>query len=453
MIIKNGKIALRDCDEFASLDIEINQGKIVSIGENLHGSEILNADGMQIFPGAIDPHVHFDEPGFTDREDFYHGSCAAVSGGVTTIIDMPGTSIPPVTNLKNLRAKLDTVKNRAIVDFGFFGGVSGQVMETEYQKNMAELAAYVMGFKTYFISGMDSFRSLSLDQIMKVLSEAKKLQRPVLLHAEDPSIVNELTETQKALGKDWTNFYRSRPEEAEVFAVIKAIAAVRATGAQLHIVHVGSGEAAKLLSGTPNISGETAPHYLAFNNKDLERLGGALKTTPVVKSEGNSEILWECLAKGVLDFAASDHAPAPASQKNTGSAWDDYSGIPGTGTLFPYLYSEGLIKRKIPLSRFLEIISENAAKRYGFWNKKGSIDVGKDADLIFVDPNENWQVKGKNFFSKGKITPFENMIFQGKIEKTMIRGKVIFDSNAGIKAKPGYGQFIKPHSSTNIVNH
>ncbi len=445
MIIKNSKIALPDRNEFVSLDIEIDQGKIVSIGENLQGSEILDASGMQIFPGAIDPHVHFNEPGFTDKEDFYHGTCAAASGGVTTIIDMPCTSVPPVTNLENFRTKLDTVKNKAVVDFGFFGGVSGQVMGADYQKNMAELAAYIMGFKTYFISGMDSFRSLSPDQLMKVLSEARKLQRPVLLHAEDPGIVNGLTKTQKALGKDWLNFFRSRPEEAEVFAVIKAIAAVRATGAQLHIVHVGSGEAAKLLANESNISGETAPHYLAFNNKDLERLGGALKTTPVVKSEGNSEILWECLTKGVLDFAASDHASAGADQKNTGSAWDDYSGIPGTGTLFPYLYSEGLRKRQFPLSRFLKITSENAAQKYGFFDRKGSIEINKDADFIFVNPNEEWQVKGKTFLSKGKITPFENMIFQGKIEKTILRGEIVFDSNSGIHVKPGYGQFIKPH--------
>ncbi|RKY54920.1 MAG: dihydroorotase [Candidatus Neomarinimicrobiota bacterium] len=447
MIIKNSEIALPGGNELISLDIEIDQGKLVYIGENLKGSDIFDAKGLQVFPGAIDPHVHFDEPGFTDREDFYHGTSAAASGGVTTIIDMPCTSIPPVTSLKNLKHKLDIVSKKAVVDFGFFGGVSRQVIEKDHCKNMAELAQFVMGFKTYFISGMDSFGALDLGQIQAVLTEAIKLKSPVLLHAEDPGIVNELTKTEKAKGKDWINFYRSRPESAEIFAVVKAIAIARATGAQLHIVHVGTGDAALLLKNEKNISGETAPHYLEFSYKDLEKIGGALKTVPTVKSEGNADVLWKCIMDGTLDFIASDHAPAPAEQKNTGSAWNDYSGIPGSGTLFPYLYSEGLIKRNMPLSRFLQVVSENAAKRYDFWDRKGSIEVGKDADLIFVNPNDSWRIRGSEFLSKGKITPFENRVFIGKVVKTMLRGKFIYDSKSGIEVEPGYGKFINPAKS------
>lgn len=444
MIIKNSEIALSQGNELISLDIAIDQGKLVSIGENLEGPDVFDATGLQVFPGAIDPHVHFNEPGFTDREDFYHGTACAASGGVTTIIDMPCTSIPPVTSLENLKHKLDIVSKRAVVDFGFFGGVSRQVFENDHRKNMAELADFVMGFKTYFISGMETFGALDLGQIQAVLVEAKKLNRPVLLHAEDPGIVNELTKIEKAKGKGWDNFYRSRPESAETFAIVKAIAVARATGAKLHIVHVGTGEAALLLESEKNISGETAPHYLEFNKDDLMRIGAALKTVPVVKSKGNSDVLWDCLLDGTLDFIASDHAPAPIEQKNTGSAWTDYSGIPGSGTIFPYLYSEGLIKRKMPLSRFLQVTSENAAKRYGFWDRKGSIDVGKDADLIFVDPKQNWWVKGADFLSKGKTTPFEDRYFTGQVVKTMLRGEFIYDSKKGMTIEPGFGRFIKP---------
>jgi len=444
MIIKNCEIALPDRNELISLDVEIDQGKLVYIGENLEGPDIIDAKGLQIFPGAIDPHVHFDDPGFTDREDFYHGTACAASGGVTTIIDMPCTSIPPVISLNNLRSKLDIVSKKAVVDFGFFAGVSSQVMANDYRKNMAELAEFVMGFKTYFISGMDTFGALDLRQFQKVLARAKMLNRPVLLHAEDPGIVQEFTKAEKAKGNSWSNFYRSRPESAEYFAVTKAIAIAKATGAQLHIVHVGTGDAALLLKNEKNVSGETAPHYLEFSYKDLEKIGGALKTVPVVKDKGNSDVLWESLKNGTLDFIASDHAPAPTEQKNTGSAWTDYSGIPGSGTIFPYLYSEGLKKREMPLSRFLQVTSENAAKRYGFWDRKGSIEVGKDADLIFVDPKQNWTVKGEEFLSKGKTTPFENRTFSGKVVKTMLRGKFIYNSENGINVEPGYGKFIKP---------
>jgi len=444
MIIKNCEIALPGGNELISLDIEIDQGKLVYIGENLKGEDIFDASGMQVFPGAIDPHVHFNEPGYTEREDFYHGTACAASGGVTTIIDMPCTSIPPVTSLANLQEKLAVVSKSALIDFGFHGGVSRQVIENDHRKNMAELADHVMGFKTYFISGMDTFGAVNNEQFKMVLAEAKKLGRPVLLHAEDPDSVNKLTAEEKAKGKDWINFYRSRPEATETDAANKAIAAALETGAELHIVHVGTGEAALLIGKEKNVTGETCPHYLEFNCEDLGTIGGALKTVPVVKSKGNADILWNALMNGSLDFIASDHAPAPKEQKDTGSAWDDYSGIPGSGTIFPYLYSEGLIKRKMPLSRFLQVTSENAAKRYGFWDRKGSIEIGKDADLIFVDPKKNWIVKGREFLSKGRTTPFENRVFSGRVVKTMVRGEFVYDHEAGIVTKPGYGQFIKP---------
>lgn len=450
MIVKNGNVALPGRKDLQKLDLKIDQGKIVQIGENLSGDNVINAEGLLIFPGAIDSHVHFDEPGFTEREDFYHGSCAAVSGGVTTVIDMPCTSIPPVTNLENLKYKLGIVQQKSVVDFGFFGGVSGQCFNDGFQKNMTGLADYVLGYKTYFISGMESFSRLDFAQFRQVLRVAKELNRPVLLHAEDYETVIAAEAQEKTKGSDWLNYYRSRPEAVEIIAVKNAIAVAEEIGADLHIVHIGTAAAAALLAVKAHITGETAPHYLEFSNADLERIGGALKTAPVVKSLGNSDGLWQALIDGPLNFVASDHAPAPASQKNTGSAWDDYSGIPGTGTLFPYMYSEGLVKRKISLDRFLKITAENAARRYGLFDRKGSIEIGKDADLIIVDPEAVWTVQGQKFLSKGKITPFEGMTFQGRIVKTIIRGEVVYGPEEGITAQPGFGNFLRPSNLVKV---
>ncbi|MBN2279207.1 MAG: allantoinase AllB [Candidatus Marinimicrobia bacterium] len=444
MIIKNGYIALPDQPEFLPLDIEIRQGKIHSVGKDLPGDDLLDTAGLQIFPGAIDPHVHFNDPGFTEREDFYHGSCAAASGGVTTIIDMPCTSIPPVTSYKNLMDKLKIVSTKSVIDFGFYGGISKQIYAENYPKTIAELADHVMGFKCYLISGMNSFQDLTVAELTKVMTEVKKYNRPVLLHAEDKKTVGEMTKIQQTAGTDWIHYYRSRPEEAEIIAVSDAIQAARRTECSLHIVHIGTGAAALLLKNLANITGETCPHYLEFNYNDFDRLGGALKTAPVVKSAKDSKELWECLQNGTLDFMASDHAPAPSSQKDTGSAWMDYSGIPGTGTLFPYLYFKALIQRRMSLPRFLGMTSENAARRFGIFDRKGSIEIGKDADFILVDPKQNWRVKGKDFLSKGKITPFENMTFTGKIIKTIVRGEVVYDNQMGIIAEPGYGEFLRP---------
>lgn len=444
MIIKNAQIALPGRNDFVPLDIEIQDGKILRTGKNLPGSDILDADGLQVFPGAVDAHVHFNEPGYTDREDFCHGSAAAASGGVSTVIDMSCTSIPPVTDKKSLDSKLAIVKKRSLVDFGFFGGVSGKSFFADWKNNMKDMAADVMGFKTYFLSGMERFPQLSPLQFQQVLQVAQSLGRPLLLHAEDPHLVEKYTKREQAKGDSWRHYYRSRRENAELRAVIKAIRAARRYNADMHIVHVGTGRAAKMIGRSALVSGETAPHYLAFDIRDLERIGAALKTNPVVKRPRNKEILWNCLLKGDLDFVASDHAPAPEAQKNTGSVWTDYAGIPGSGTMFPFLYSEGLVRRHMPLSRFVQITAENAAKRYGFFDRKGSIEIGKDADLVLVDPSAETEIKGKDFLSKGKITPFEGQVFHGRVQKTIVRGNIIYDADKGILADPGYGRFIRP---------
>jgi len=443
LIIKHGYIALPGEKSFLPLDIEIKDGKIVRTGPNLSGSDIFDAEGLLVFPGAIDPHVHFNDPGYTEREDFTHGSRTAASGGVTTVIDMPCTSVPPVTTLKNFHKKLDAVRNKSVVDFAFFGGVSGQCFENDPDKNISELAPHVVGFKTYFISGMETFHRLTFEQFAYVLKRTAKVKRPVLLHAEDYDTVTRYEAEERGKGSDWQNFYTSRPEQAELIAIKNAVDLAQATGGSLHIVHIGTAEAAEYLAGKPFVTGETCPHYLEFSCEDFEEIGGALKTTPVVKSPGNGEKLWKYLMTGILDFVTSDHAPAPASQKNTGSAWTDYSGIPGTGTLFPYLYSEGLVRRKMPLDRFLKVTSENAAKRYGLFDRKGSIEPGKDADLILLDPDKTTSIRGKDFYSKGKITPFEGLTFEGKIMKTLLRGQIIYDADKGITVPPGTGHFLQ----------
>ncbi|MCD6595216.1 dihydroorotase [bacterium] len=456
MIIINGKIVLPNVDEPVDCDIRVNSGKIVEIGAKLaRNDEILDAEGYIVLPGAIDPHTHFDDPGYTEREDFYCGTSAAASGGITTIIDMPCTSVPPVTNLDNFREKLAAIENKAVIDFGLYGGVSGQSFEQNFPENIIELAPFVLGFKTYFISGMGTFARLNHWQFEQVVRKAIELQIPVLVHAEDFDYIDYATKIARANGDKPYDYYLSRPEIAEVIAVqdISAIVEnilsqpkyadiVEKSGIKpVHIVHISTAKSIEIISGK-SITCETAPHYLAFDLDDFVKIGSPLKVTPIVKSSGNREYLWEYLANGEIDFVASDHAPAQKNEKFTGSIWTDYSGIPGTGTLLPYLFSEGYIKEKISLKRLVEVTSSAAAKRYGIYHRKGSIEVGKDADFAIIDPNSNWKVDGEKFYSKGKITAFDGYTFHGKIVKTIVRGKIVYDYDEGIIAPAGYGDNI-----------
>jgi allantoinase len=442
MILKNGRVALSGQDRPFALDLRIVDGRIADIGENLEDDvETMDAQELLVLPGGIDPHVHFDDPGYTHREDFYHGSCAAASGGITTVIDMPCTSVPPVTNRRNLLHKMEAIEHKSIVDFGLYGGVSAQSWEKDGARYLAELATGVLGFKAYFISGMETFGRLNHYQFKRLLAAGAELGLPVLLHAEDYDYVTAATPPAMAEGDRPRDYYRSRPETAETLAALAATELARETGAGLHIVHVGTAAAAEIVGHSPATC-ETAPHYLAFTLDDFERLGASLKVAPSVKAAGNRERLWELLADGTIDFCASDHAPCPAEEKATGSIWTDYGGIPGTGTMLPYLFSEGYLKGRLSLDRLLEVVAEKAAQRYGLFDRKGSIAVGKHADLVLVDPWQNWTVRGDEFHSKGKITPFEGCTFQGRVVKTFLRGQVIYDAGRGILSPPGYGQMV-----------
>jgi len=435
------------------------------------GEEVVDASGLLVLPGAIDPHVHFDEPGFTHREDFLHGSMEAAKGGVTTVIDMPCTSLPPVTNPAALDNKLRAISARAVVDYALFGGVSGHTVEESLGRGsggaMAELAGRgVVGFKCYFISGMESFTRVTHDDFARILAEGERIGRPILLHAEDLDYVTaataRLARERGGAKPAWSDYIDSRPEAAELVACASALALAKGREASLHVVHVGTADAARLLH-SGGASCETCTHYLAFSSDDFAQRGAALKTAPVVKGRAERPRLWELLAEGVIAFVTSDHAPAPEAEKNTGDVLTAYGGIPGTGTVFPYLISEGLLAGRLSLPRFLEASSGGAARRYGLSARKGSIEVGKDADLVLVDPAATTRIEGARLLSKGRITPFEGMLLTGRIAATFLRGTKVYDAAAfdsefdaaraggrstddsvgpGIRVEPGYGKFL-----------
>jgi allantoinase len=453
MIFKNGLVALPGECDFRRVSIRVRGERIAEIAESLElapGEDCVDASGLMVFPGAIDPHVHFDEPGFTSREDFLHGSSEAARGGVTTVIDMPCTSLPPVIDLPALETKLTAVSKAAVVDFALYGGVSGHSVASSLGADgdagaMAALASKVVGFKCYFISGMDTFTRVSHEDFALVMAEAARLGRPVLLHAEDLDYVASATSRVKAARGgargQWSDYANSRPEAAELTAVAAALALARGLEASLHIVHVGTAAAAELAHAA-GATCETCAHYLAFGREDFADHGAALKTAPVVKGRAERDRLMRLLASGAIDFVASDHAPASHEEKETGDVWTAYGGIPGVGTLFPYLYSEGLARGRLTLPRFLEATSSAAARRYGLSARKGSLAPGKDADFALVDPAGATRVEGAKLLSKGRLTPFEGMNLAGSVDTTWLRGRLVHDARSGIVAKPGSGRFL-----------
>lgn len=464
MTILGALAALHGQSDFRRVDIRVEAGKIAAIGPASHlrpepGETSRNGDidarGLLVFPGAIDPHVHFDEPGFEWREDFLHGTGEAARGGVTTVIDMPCTSIPPVTTVAALEGKLAVVGKSAIVDYAFYGGISGHTAEASFGGEMERLAARVVGFKCYFVSGMDTFTAVSEAQFARAAALCDSIGRPLLLHAESPG---EIAAAQARLAAEradragavptWRDYYASRPMQAETSACGRAVALAGPYARSLHVVHVGTAAAARLVRAS-GATCETCSHYLAFDEDDFDALGASLKTAPPVKEGAQKALLWKLLASGDIRFAASDHAGAPESEKATGNPLTAYGGIPGTGTMFPYLLSEGLFARRLSLPRFLEATSGEAARRYGLSGGKGSIEVGKDADFALVDPEATTLIDPAAMMSKSVITPFAGMRLAGRIAGTMLRGKLVHETERlgpGISGarygKPGYGRFL-----------
>jgi len=454
LVIKDALISTGNLNDTQKVSIFID-GEIISKVEESdvsipEGAEVIDAAGLLLLPGGIDPHVHFDTPGYEDREDFQHGTEAAAAGGVTTIIDMPDTSIPSITNTGNLQQKLDVIQDQAAVDFALWGGVSHNSMIEEYwHDSMAELwETGVVGFKVYLISGMETFKELSIIEMGQVMQHATKLGALIGLHAEEKDIVQTRTEElQKQKKNTLQDYYFSRSDPVESQGVSIGIHLARQTKCTLHIVHVGSATAAEVIARSKamgvDLTAETCPHYLHFTYDDFEKLGSMIKTSPVVKTRMDRDGLWVALEDQTLDFVATDHAPCPMKEKQTGSCWSDYAGLPGVETRLPYLFSFGYMKKRLTLARFIEVTSSGAAKRFGIYPRKGAIQIGSDADFVLIDPSAIWTIKGEDLHSKAKWTPFDGLSINGKILKTILRGKMVFDSEKGLTGPKGFGQWIK----------
>jgi allantoinase len=449
-------------DETRAASILVIDGRIAEIAAPDSApaegdEEILDLGGLRVLPSTIDGHVHFDDPGFTHREDFETGTRAAAGGGVTCVVDMPCTSLPPVTSAANLQTKLAVIEAKAHVDFMLWGGVSANAMaEPEWRDNLAEIVeAGVASIKVYMLSGMDTFGDLSQSQLAEALAEIARLRVPVGVHAEDRDMVQKLTSRIQAEGRNGPlDYAASRPRAAEVSAVAAMSDLCRETGARVHIVHLSTGAALDIVTaardeGLP-MSAETCPHFLEFTEDDLRRQGALLKTAPVVKGEADRARLWEGLASGELDYVATDHAAGQwPAEKHTGSIWTDYGGVPGVELSLPYLYSEGVHRGRITLERLTELTASAPARFFGIERRKGRLEPGFDADLVALADQETWTVRAENLHNLNRYTPLEGYDLTGRVRGAFVRGQPVYrlEEDGGARfGGPGLGQHVRRES-------
>lgn len=448
LIIRNGNVVLPD--KVKKTDMAIKDGIIVAIEDDIPDTskEERNADGYYIFPGLIDIHVHFNDPGRAEWEGFASGSQMIAAGGGTTFFDMPLNGVPSTTDTKALLEKVEIAESKSVVDFALWGGlVPGNIHEL---KGLADNGA--IGFKAFLSeSGNEEFERVDDLTLIAGMKEIASLKKILALHAESATITDFLTKEKVTNGHLTADDYlASRPIAAEVEAVERAIAYARITGCPLHFVHISSEEAIKKITAAKamgqDISVETCAHYLLFNHNDLKDKGAIAKCAPPLRKSKEQEKLIRLLIEGEIDMVSSDHSPSPFMLKDPTahhlfSAWGGISG--GQFTLLALI--ELAITYEIPFNKVAALIAGNPAERFNL-KTKGHIEVGKDADITWISLEESYTVSEKNFFAKHKQSLYMKRTFPCAVKLTMNRGSVVFE-NGQLVNRMEKGQWIKPQET------
>ncbi len=426
VIIRNAALVTET--ELLRADLAIADERIAAIEPELAGSSAaeIDASGLHVFPGLIDAHVHFNEPGRTDWEGFATGSQALAAGGATSYCEMPLNAHPPTIDGASFDQKRAAAEAASLVDFGLWGGlVPGNI------DRLDELAARgVVGFKAFMSnSGIDDFAAVDDLTLFEGMRRAAELDRIVAVHAENDQITSRLARLSIAANRTSVRDYlASRPVVAELEAVVRALLFAEETGCALHIVHVSTGRGVALVAAARergvNVSCETCPHYLVLTEDDMEQLGALAKCAPPLRTEVEQAALWQHLAAGTLPMIASDHSPAPAELKADRDFFKVWGGISGCQSTLPLLLTEGHERRRLPLTTIAAVSAGYVARRFRLPGK-GRLAVGADADIALVDLTSRDALQSVNLFYRHRHSPYVGRTLCGRVVRTLVRGTTV----------------------------
>lgn len=421
-------------------DVAIEDGRISGIGDGFGGArQEIDASGLMVFPGLVDVHLHFNDPGRAEWEGGATGSRALAAGGGTLFFDMPLNSSPCTLTPRDVELKRSTLEGSSIADFGLWGGlVPASIGE------MAGMAgAGVVGFKAFMCdSGLPEFPRADDDTLLEGMREAARLNLPVAVHAESQELV--AAGARRMSGRDAAAFVRSRPVIAELDAIQRALLFAQEAGARLHLVHVSTGRGVAMAAAARargvDVTIETCPHYLFFTEADLERLGAAGKCAPPLRGSGEQQRLWNELLGGHVDIVASDHSPAEPALKSGDfvSAW---GGIAGVQSTLAVLLDRGHHERKLPPEHIAALVATTPAGRFRI-ARKGRIEEGCDADIALVDLDASFTLQADALHQRHKVSPYLGVSFRGVVRRTIRRGETVF-ADGRIVAETR-GRFVRP---------
>lgn len=444
VVIKNGRLVLETGVVEGALSIA--NGKIVGITTNDTAPQAqreIDARGMAVMPGLVDPHSHIWEPThYPEREDYLTGSRAAASGGITTMIEMP-LSVPPVTDRSAFRFKEEIVEGKTVVDVAFWGALTEKSTGHYDELNDCGCVAY----KVFIPYASPDYPHTPDYALLKSMEEISQFNGLVGVHAENADILfNRQKEFEEKGLFNGKAHEQARPEIAEVEAISRVILFAEHTGCRLHICHLSTVKARQLILDARkrgvDVTVETCPHYLVLDTEDLEKHHGFAKCNPPLRSPDNKEQLWDMVKAGEFDMIGTDHTPYTDEDRlqHGENIWKMPPGIGGMDLMLPLMLDEGYHRRGVSLERLAEMMATNPAKRFDLPHK-GSLKLGNDADVVLVDLDAEWTYSWKNSFAKAQCTrsPFEGRRLKGRVDQTLVRGETVF-RHGEVLVEPGYGK-------------
>jgi dihydroorotase len=416
LIIRRAQILLPD-GNFMTGDVAIEAGKITQIETSLPQSTLpeIDAEGLTLLPGVIDPQVHFREPGLEYKEDLFTASCACARGGVTSFLEMPNTR-PLTTTQATLDDKLHRAAEKCLVNYGFFIGATAEVLPDLIE------AGPTPGIKI-FMGSMQG--ALLVDQeslLEKIFAQGDRL---IAVHAEDQARINQRRQEYAGI-TDPAIHSIIQDNEAALNATQLALKLSRKYRRRLHILHMSTAEEAELLRQDKPawVTAEVTPQHLLLNTEAYNAIGTLAQMNPPLRSPHDNEVLWQALRDGVIDFIATDHAPHTLAEKSKPYPGSP-SGMPGVETSLALMLTQAM-QGKCTVPQVSHWMSTAVAKAYKIPGK-GSIAPGYDADLVLVDLNTYQPVRREDLQTKCGWSPFEGWSLTGWATVTIVGGQVVFD--------------------------
>jgi dihydroorotase len=421
LYIRQARILLPE-GEFLVGDVEIRARQIVQVAAQLPAidrgdpdSRDIDAHGLTLLPGVIDPQVHFREPGLEYKEDLFTASCACAKGGVTSFLEMPNTK-PLTTTQAALDDKLRRAAEKCLVNYGFFMGATAEALPDLLEANPTP------GIKI-FMGSMHGALLVDQDEALeRIFSNGKRL---IAVHAEDQARIRQRRE-QFAGITDPAIHSQIQDNQAALQATQLALRLSKKYQRRLHILHMSTAEEAELLRQDKPawVTAEVTPQHLVLNTSAYETIGTLAQMNPPLRSPHDNEVLWQALRDGVIDFIATDHAPHTLEEKAKGYP-NTPSGMPGVETSLPVMLTQAM-QGRCTVAQVANWMSTAVAKAYGIPNK-GQIAPGYDADLVLVDLDTYRPVKREELMTKCGWSPFEGWELTGFPVVTIVGGQVVYD--------------------------